>query len=325
MGIEMYLEQLKAVEERFYGYRLRMAEIEGQVRRQVARTVISKGPIFEPSPYYWQRLGVKLGKVIQAPVESDWCYRNHFDEQGRLILVEEYSAFLGCFTLTEIHLYGDTHQMLWFSASGLAVLREFSEDRMLAFAGSNGYIVEQVHREAGVPVEVRIWRSIVDGEEIHRFHYDGKALALIERICGNGYREVLYTTKKPDFAAIRGTVDAALRESIGRQGDFACLGIEGFLDQMQPMLCLRFAKEESPPELIADWGGEMIPVPVNEWMFSEAQLKKCVKLVAEILVELHREGLLAGKGIRFHQNQVCVCREFAGARKVLRDAGLTVS
>lgn len=325
MGIEAYMSLLKAVKERFYEYRWNQEKILEQVRGQIAKTVISKGPIDEPSPYYWQRMGVKPGKVMKAPVASDWCCRNHFDAQGRLILVEEFSVFLGCFELTEIHLYGDTHQMLQFSASGLTVLQEFADDRMLAFAGSNGYIVEQVYRECGVPVEVRIWCSIVDGEEVHRFHYDGQKMALIERICENGYREVLYTTKKPDFTAIRGTVDAALRESIGRQGDFVCLGIDGFLDQMQPMLCIWFSQEEATPELIADWGTEMIPVPVNDWMLSDAQLKKCVKLVAEILVELHREGLLAGKGIWFHQNQVCVCEGFAGARKVFRDAGLVVS
>ena len=70
------------------------------------------------------------------------------------------------------------------------------------------------------------------------------------------------------------------------------------------MLCLWVTKESEPPELIADWARKAADVPIWDWMFSDAQLKNCVKLVAEILVELVQEGLLAGKGIWFHQEQV---------------------
>ena len=41
-------------------------------------------------------------------------------------------------------------------------------------------------------------------------------------------------------------------------------------------------------------------------------------------IEHYLERLLDGKGIWFHQNQVCVCQVFAGVRKVFRDAGVTV-
>lgn len=323
MGIEKYLERLKAVEVRFYEYRQRQVLIVEQVRNQVVKTVISKGPISEPSPFFWERMGVNPGKIIKEPMESDWCRRNHYDAGGRLVMVEEYSTFLGCFEPSEIYLYGEQTAFLLFTAQGLTVLREFEDDLVLAFAGSNGYIVEEFFRVNGSVQEVRIMRSAVDWWEVHRFHYDGQKLALIERICENGHREVLYTTKKPDFSEIRWQIDTALR-SITEQGGFACLGVEGFLDQPQPMLCLCVSKEKEPPELIADWGGEMIHVPVWEWMLSDAQMKTCVKLVAELLVVLAQEGPLAGKGIWFHQNQVCVSENFAGARNVLKKAGVQV-
>lgn len=324
MGIGKYLGRLKEVEARFYEYRQMQTEIVDRVRNQICRTVFSKGPIEEPFPYYWQRMGVKPGKVIREPVESDWCCQNHYDADGQLVMVEEYSVFLRHFEITEVYLHGERTEMLYFSAAGLTVLRVFEPDLMLAFAGKNGYIVEESIREDGILREVRISRSVVDQQESHRFHYDGETLALIERICDNGYRGVIFTTKKPDFEAIREQVDGALRAVIGERGDFSCLGIDGFLDQQQPMLCLWVTKESEPPELIADWARKAADVPIWDWMFSDAQLKNCVKLVAEILVELVQEGLLAGKGIWFHQEQVCVTENFPGARNVLKKAGLRV-
>lgn len=324
MGIEKYLDRLKEVEARFYEYRQMQTEIVDRVRNQIDKTVFSRGPIGEPSPYYWQRMGVKPGKVIREPVESDWCCRNHYDADGRLVMVEEYSVFLGHFEITEVYLYAEGTQMLHFSAAGLTVLRLFEPDLMLAFAGKNGYIAEEPIWEDDILREVRISRSVVDQQESHRFHYDGETLALIERICDNGYREVIFTTKKPDFGAIRAQVDGALRAVIGERGDFSGLGIDGFLDQQQPMLCLWVTDEKEPPELIADWARKAADVPIWDWMFSDAQLKKCAKLVAEILVELVQEGLLAGKGIWFHQEQVCVTENFPGARNVLKKAGLRV-
>ena len=71
MGIGKYLGRLKEVEARFYEYRQMQTEIVDRVRNQICRTVFSKGPIEEPFPYYWQRMGVKPGKVIREPVESD--------------------------------------------------------------------------------------------------------------------------------------------------------------------------------------------------------------------------------------------------------------
>ena len=324
MGIEKYLDRLKEVEARFYEYRQMQTEIVDRARNQIVKPGFSRGPIDEPSPHFWQRMGIKPGKVIREPVESDWCYRNHYDADGRLVMVEEYSVFLGHFEITKVYLYGERTEMLYFTAAGLTVLRVFEPDLMLAFAGKNGYIAEESIREDGILREVRISRSVVEWQESHRLHYDGEKLVLIEGICDNGYREVLYTTKKPDFGAIRAQVDDALRAVIGEQGAFSCLGIEGFLDQQQPMLCLWITDESEPPELIADWERKVADVPISDWMFSDAQLKKCVKMVAEILVELVREGLLSDQRIWFHQNHVCITEDFPGARNVLKKAGLRV-
>ena len=214
MGIGKYWDRLKEVEARFYEYRRMQTEIVDRVRNQIVKTVFSRGPIDEPSPHFWQRMGIKPGKVIREPVESDWCYRNHYDADGRLVMVEEYSVFLGHFEITEVYLYAEGTQMLHFSAAGLTVLRLFEPNLMLAFAGKNGYIAEESIREDGILREVRISHNIVDQQESHRFHYDGETLALIERICDNGYREVIYTTKKPDFEAIRAQIDGTLRTVI---------------------------------------------------------------------------------------------------------------
>lgn len=329
MGVEKYSEQLSEIEAKFNAYKQNIEAILETTTSAIHHTVITKGEILNPTPYYYERMGSRLnGKIIPMPIISDDCMKYHYDNENRIIMIEEYSTFLKKFNITEVYFYNEQTERLRLSSGYLAVLsvfgNTFSDVQLcLAFAGRNGYVVEEFAYDEGVLNEIKISRS--DTSEIHRFIYEGQKLIQIERICENGYKALLYTTKKPDFKQIRENVLHSLKELITlHKGAFASVGIEGFLDQQQPMFCVCFSGDNQPSDLIADWKVEMHEVYVYDWQLNDAQEKKCVKIIAELLVELVKEGLLKDKQIYFHQNQVCVTQHYAGAKSLFKKENISV-
>lgn len=328
MELEQYRDRLQALQERFDRYAAGLEELIAEASAATIRTVIAKGTLANPTPYDAQRTGEKgKARILKAPVSSDDCRKYHYDGEGRIVMIEEYARFLGCFRVVELFRYGAYAERLRLDAEILVRLFEFDNPfgdtkLCLSYSRRNGFCAEEFCYEGGLLRKVRVIR---EQPEVQEFCYDGQALAQILRICPNGYREVLYTTKKPDLVGIGQMLELRLRQLIGDAGDFQAIGIEGFLDQNQPMICVAFSREEQPPELIADWGVPFSEIAVNDWCFTQSQLKQCVKLIAQLLVQLEQEGLLRGKKICFHQNQVCVTSEFPGVKAVFKAAGLVIS
>ena len=341
MSIEKHWMQLKEIEKKFYAYKQDLENIINAVSSTIHHTVITKGEIANPTPYYYERMGCKLnGKILQAPIVSDDCMRYHYDNEKRIIMVEEYSVFLKRFRIKEIYFYNEQTERLVLSSEYLAVVsvfdNAFSDTKLcLAFAGSNGHIVEEFIYSGEALEEIRISRDYSPYDrnisrynnaiERHRFIYEGRTLIQIERVCQNGYKELRYTTKKPNFSKIKEDVYGALKDLIiNYQKDFVSFGIEGFLDQQRPMFCVCFTEDCFPSDLIADWNVEMVDIRVYDWQLNDSQEKKCVKIIAEIIVEFINEGLLKDKQIYFHQNQDCVTRLYSGAKSVFRKANISV-
>lgn len=334
MSLDMYLEQLKETENKFNIYKQDLENIIDKVSSSIAYTVITKGKIANPTPYYYERMGNRVnGKIIHAPIVSNDCMKYHYDSQNRVIMVEEYSVFLRKFELTELYLYNELTERLWLSSGRLARVfvfdHAFSNTHLcLSFAGSNGYCVEEFVYDGEILTEIKIGHSKASPDnstEVHRFLYESKKLIQIERVCQNGYKELRYTTKKPNFNKMKEDTYNSLKNLItDYKGDYTSLGIEGFIDQQQPMFCVCFTGDNKPSDLIADWNTEMYDIWVYDWQLNDAQEKKCVKIIAEILVELVNEGLLKDKQIFFHQNQVCVTQQYSGAKSVFKKANLSV-
>ncbi len=334
MSIEKYLTQLNEIENKYNAYKQDIDNIIDTVSAAIHHTVITKGEIANPTPYYYERMGNKVnGKVIQAPIISNDCMKYHYDSENRIVMVEEYSVFLGKFRITEIYFYNELTERLWLSSGSLAVLsvfdNAFSNTQLyLAFAGRNGYIVEEFIYDKDMLAEIKISRSKAspnDQVEIHRFIYESQKLIQIERICQNGYRELCYTTKKPNFNKIKEDIYNKLKNMIADyKEDFTSFGIEGFIDQQQPMFCVCFTDDVQPSDLIADWNVEMFDVWVYDWQFNDAQEKKCIKMIGEIIIEFIETGRLKDKNIYFHQNQVCVTQLYAGTKTLFKKAGIRV-
>lgn len=333
-NIENYLEQLNEIEIKFYDYKQNLEKVIEQVSSAIVRTVITKGEIVNSTPYYQERMGYKLnGKIISSPIISNDCMKYSYDNENRIIMVEEYSVFLKKFQIIELYFYNGQTERLRLSSGVLAVLsvldNSFSNTQLnLAFAGRNGFIVEEYIYDEDVLTEIKITRSKEKSDnktEVHKFVYEDHKLIQIERVCQNGYRELKYTTKKPDFSKIKEYTYKALKRIIADySGSFTAFGIEGFVDQQQPTLCVCLTKENEPSDLIADWDAEMQDLQLYDWQFNDSQEKKCVKIIGEIIVQLVEEGLLKDKQIYFHQNQVCATQIYSGLKPVLKKANIAV-
>lgn len=333
-SVERYIEQLNEIEAKFNGYKQDLDNIIFKVSSMVSRTVITNGEIVNPTPYYHERMGNKLnGKIIPSPIISNDCMKYHYDSENRIIMIEEYCVSLKRFQIIELYFYNDLTERLRLSSGMLASLsvfdNSFSNTQLnLVFAGRYGFIVEEFIYDGDVLNEIKITRSEAKTDsqtEIHKFVYRNHMLIQIERVCQNGYRELNYTTKKPNFNKVKEDTYKALKRIItDYTGDFTAFGIEGFVDQQQPMLCVCFTNENEPSDLIADWDAEMHDLQLYDWQFNDSQEKKCVKIIGEIIVQLVEEGLLKDKQIYFHQSQVCATQLYSGVKTVFKKANMTV-
>lgn len=329
MIIDKYLVPLKEVENKFDAYKKDIPAIIKKVSAVIAHTVITKGSIINFTPFYEERLGDKLnGKVLQTPVISDDCRKYHFDSSSRIVMTEEYSVFLQKFRVREIYFYHEFTEKLLVSGGRLERLFIFDHpfantELCLSYAGIHGYAVEEFVYDGDILREINVGRN--DGDYKETFVYEKTKLVMIQKTFPSGAKRLLYTTKKPDFNKIRTDIYAALKKAIISHGDaFHAIGIEGFIDQQTPELCVCFTGEDQPDALIADWKTEMCSIEIYDWQLNPEQERKCVKIIAEILVELVNEGLLKDKEIFFHQHQECVSAFYPGAKSVFKKSGLPV-
>lgn len=330
--VDRYAEQLKKTESKFYEYKSDAETIISKISKTIRRTVITKGAISNFTPFHEERTGYKLnGKIIDEPVISDYCMKYHYDSNDRVVMVEEYSTFLKKFMITEIYLYYDSYaEKLWFSSGILSRLFVFDNafaNTKLCFSFSShfqvGRIAEEFIYENNVLKEINIGKS--DGNYKDIFIYEKDKLIMIEHMYPDGVRRLRYTTKKPNFKKIWADVEAKLKQIICEQNDdYNAFGIEGFIDQQQPMICVCFTKEENPADLIADWNAAMNNIEIYDWRFNDEQEKKCAKMIAEIIVSLVAQGVLNGKQIYFHQNQVCVSQLYSSVKNVFKKENLSV-
>ncbi len=305
MSSGKYVTQLNKLKTKFEKYKQSLDEIIEKISSDIVYTVITKGPIANPTPYYNERLGYKLnGKVLRAPVESDDCRKYHYDDENRIIMIEEYSVFLQRFRIEEIFLYNEPVERLLLSSEDLAVLSIFDNpfgktNTCLSYAGKNGTKVEEFTYDGDYVRDIKITYDEKDEEaEFHKFFYDKTKLIQIDRICHNGYKETEYTTKKPNFKKIREEMYLNLKELIvNHEKEFLSFGVESFIDDINPLLYICFTDEMNPSSLIAEWGKEIYDIQIYDWFFNESHQKKCIKLIKEVIAELILDGILEDKQI----------------------------
>lgn len=330
-----YEKALLELKESFDSYMSNIEAIIADTKSRCVRNVITKNNYYNHTPFYWEIIcGKYSSKVLKEPVKSDDCYIYWFDSNDRIILVENYTFVTDSFRICELYLYNDAGaDRLYFSSEIFSRLDRFDHpfgktECCLTYTGRNGYQVSEYIYESDLLIKI----INCYGNEFSDFkamHYDfiyenSKLIQIIREHRSNGYKQICYTTKRPDFEGIRQYIYSNLSEMIRNEGEFSAIGIEGFIDQTLPEICVCFSRDEKPEESIADWKTDMKAIVFLDYQLTDTQEKKCVKLIAEILTRLAQEGSLKDKLIYFHQHQGPVSQYYSAARKVFKEAGIIV-
>lgn len=326
---DKYRGHLNELKNRFNVYKNNLEIIIDKISEEITQTVITEGEIANFTPFYKERLGSVLnGKVIQQPIISDDCMKYHYDSDGRIVMVEEYSVFLKKFCVTEIYIRNIITEKLLISSCGL--IRLFALDNVfsrtllcMSYAEVSGFCVERFVYNNDRLSEIDTEKEKNSYKDI--LIYESDKLVKIERISQSGTKSLIYTTKKPDFSKIYDELSDKIKSVINEySGNFNSFGIEGFIDQQYPMIYISFSEEEYPSDLIAEWDSEMIGIQIYDWQLSDEEEEECVRIIVEILSELVNENILKDKQIFFHQSQVCVTEIYQGIEDMLKKANINV-
>lgn len=330
-----YEKALLELKESFDLYKSNIDATIENIRKQCVRRVITKNNYYNHTPYFYEIIcGKYSSKILDEPIKSDNCYIYWFDSDDRIVLVENYAFVTDSFRICDIFLYNDNiSEHLHFSSEIFTRLDRFDHpfgktERCLTYAGKNGYQVSEYVYKSDVLIKIINYHGI-KFEDCDVVHYDfiyeeNKLIQIIREHQSNGYKSICYTTKKPDFERISQNIYSEILEIIRNEGEFTAIGIEGFVDQQLPEICVCFSKDDDPEELIADWKVDMKTITFFDYQLNDVQVKKCLKLISEILTRLVEEGFLKNKLIYFHQNQVSVSQNYSEARKVFKEAGITI-
>lgn len=331
MNLAEYSAQLEYAENKFFEGKKNFDSIAAECRKRIKNTTVTNGEIANYFPYKSEMTGYKLnGTVINTPIESNYCMKYHYDDKNRIVMVEQYSVFLGRFMIVAIYFYNEDgsveeqHQNSYDSYSVMTASNGLC-DVVVSYSavGKHEYpAVKKFNYENGVLKSVKDARS--DKIYTYTFSYEKNKLTIIECSSSEGYNRVAYTTKKPNFKKIKESVYNQLKNEILQHGDFRAIGIEGFLDQSNPDFCLCFESSDSPSDLLAEWDCKMIAIPICDFHFNEEQIKKSLKMIAEILVQLRDEGVIKDKAVYFHQNQVPVIRHYSSVKSIFKKAAMDV-
>lgn len=165
VGLEQYRDRLQALQERFDRYAAGLEALIEDATAATVRTVIVKGTLANPTPFDAQRAGEKgKARILKAPVSSDDCRKYHYDRGDRIVMIEEYSRFLGCFRVVELFRYGAYAERLRLDAEILVRLFEFDHafgntELCLSYSRRNGFCAEEFCYEGGLLRRVRVVRE----------------------------------------------------------------------------------------------------------------------------------------------------------------------
>lgn len=334
LTIENYADEFEILNKKYYEYKENMPDILLQVKKEINKTVITRGEIFDFLSYESECCGMKCnGEVHPFVFESDDCYKYHYDEKQRLIMIEQYSVYFKKFRITDLFFYhNDFVERLNFSSELLySLIVKMEEQNICTLAlkystgNSDKYALEKFIYENGALKERQYISDKPIFTQTYKFTFEKDKLVSIVSVYPSGGTRLCYTTKRPNFKKIKETVFKCLKEEVLKHDkEYTAVGLEGFLDQGEPDFCLCFENKEEPSGLLAEWDCKMITIPVYDFFFSGEQLKKCVKMISEILVELTEEKVIDNKMIYFHQNQVPVTEKFRSTKAIFNKANLTI-
>lgn len=336
-GLAMEFEQFKdtyeMIVEKYQYYKQNMADIIEKTKAKIVREVYSKGELANKTPLHVECLGYKLKKkILDGPIKAYDCLRYSYDEQDRIIMIEEWTSF-GRFSIKDIFIYGKETENIRCSDESIGSLFFFdhpwgNSEYCFSWNAWSQFCVQEYKYENGVLKRInRLWNDI-KMQESHQEYldciYENNKLIQIVRVCDNGYTDLQYSTRKPDFNNIKTEFYEKLKSSIEKHKNYSVIGLECFLDDKNPMCALFYTDKKEPDELIADWKTEPECIQLYDYYFNNSQERKMARVIAEAVVELVKTGELDGIQIYLHQDTVCFADVYPSVGKYLKKENINV-
>ena len=204
-GNKMLDERIFAdLADRFADTKNRFDEVLLQLRSKTVKTVYSKGNLLDVLPYENELMGCKVnGKIIENEIVNDNCYRYSYDEEGRVILKENMSSFLGKFYYSTMYFYGEDSitTMYWAEKTLYNITLYFMREgriREKYFAPRENRCYSEYKYENGVLTCIDEYRKAGKEQKLFYYKQNGELLKII-RSYDNGYTEVCFTTQKIQY------------------------------------------------------------------------------------------------------------------------------
>ena len=305
------------------------------IKEKTVRTVYTRGSIYNFTPFFEECLGDKCnGKIISGDNLRDDDRRYSYDSENRVIMIEKYSSFLNMIRIDSIFLYhGDSSEQILFSGSDMCTLKMLlcsdGKCKYLLTYGKNNPKGQKKSIQEFIYLNdtlAKIYSQWENGKHwIQEFYYKNDKLILIRAVADNGFSMIDYSTARPDFKKIRELIYYGLLEKIkDRKNNFTAIGIEGFLDQNNPHFCVCFDISDNQSEYLAEWDEVSDAIELFDFYFNDSQMKKCVKIIAEVIIQLFNEGKIIKNKFYFHQSQVSIQKLYRNIRKLFLDAGIEI-
>ncbi|MDR2904841.1 MAG: hypothetical protein LBU73_02690 [Helicobacteraceae bacterium] len=292
-------EKFTALKKRFAEVKKHYLSMIDEKRNVAAKTVISKGCMYNVLPFENEQHGYKVnGKIIPAPIMRDDCYIYRLDENGRVILMENMSEFLKIPTYFSLytyfedyieHIYGDNsapYRAEW-------AYRESGTVKKILCCAAKSCSVNLLEYEDSVLMGIRFFTD--SGQPFNlQFLYDANgALQAIFRIWPKGQKATIYSTAKINYKALglrlfaetEQAVSAFLKEHDGEH--FTRFALDCYTGHGYVSLCFDTDLSEQYKDSPADWAHcDFASLPLVEFPLDDEQIAKVKKTAIKVAGDL---------------------------------------
>ena len=298
-------------DKRFTALQKRYEEITAQYltliedkRNEAAKTVVSKGCLYNVLPFEAELRGDKLkGKILPEPIIHNDCNIYRLDGQNKVLLVENMSEFLkmpAYFSLYTYHnsyierIYGDNRKPYRVE---LAYLKSDIIIEKLCWAKESCNIEIYAYDQSVLKKISLFQRQHKGGHESNfdlEFIYDTKSvLSCIRRLWPSGHTEMTYSTMKINFKAFgqklfessEQAVSAFLSEHSGEQ--FTRFALDCYSGHGYVSLCMDNSTDDNFKESPADWAYcDFASLPLIEFPLDDKQEETLMKTIVKFAGKL---------------------------------------
>lgn len=298
----MFLE----LEAEFKKIKTEFSNLLAKTQEKSQKTIITKGKMFNVLPFENELIGYKLnGKEIAEPVFKNDCYKYHFDEQNRVILVEEMSENTKKFYYRTFYHYGENfiQTQRWgydelYNVTHYLFENEKVTKKLFFTEEDKSFWDYQYSDNQLISIKVSYLDKNfepIPNVDLFQFYYEKNSnilQSIIRKDITTNGSECVYTTKKVNFKQLEIQITDWIRQNIAKfskenPSEKVCiLGILCYAGFGKVDMTLEVDNQEFY-DTPADWKyNDWASMDLPDIPFDDKDSEKLQVLVAQILNEL---------------------------------------